>query len=81
MKVVLLYIYHLKTSPPLSLGLGTYKTHLNLYNLNVTMLRFFTVYGPRGRPDMAAYRFGLEYNRPYAFVMDKSRPVLFSTRA
>lgn len=32
-------------------------TFNHLYNLNVTMLRFFTVYGPRGRPDMAAYRF------------------------
>jgi UDP-glucuronate 4-epimerase len=28
-----------------------------LYNLNVTALRFFTVYGPRGRPDMAPYKF------------------------
>jgi len=32
-------------------------TFHHLYQLNVTMLRFFTVYGPRGRPDMAAYRF------------------------
>lgn len=29
----------------------------HLYNLNVTCLRFFTVYGPRGRPDMAPYKF------------------------
>lgn len=28
-----------------------------LYNLNITCLRFFTVYGPRGRPDMAPYKF------------------------
>ncbi len=28
-----------------------------LYNLNVTCLRFFTVYGPRNRPDMAIYKF------------------------
>ncbi|MEZ4949757.1 MAG: NAD-dependent epimerase [Saprospiraceae bacterium] len=28
-----------------------------LYNLPVTGLRFFTVYGPWGRPDMAAYLF------------------------
>jgi len=28
-----------------------------LYGLNVTALRFFTVYGPRGRPDMAPYLF------------------------
>ncbi len=29
----------------------------DLYNLNVTGLRFFTVYGPWGRPDMAYYSF------------------------
>lgn len=29
----------------------------NLYGLNVTMLRFFTVYGPRQRPDMAIHLF------------------------
>ncbi|MBU0612619.1 GDP-mannose 4,6-dehydratase [Patescibacteria group bacterium] len=29
----------------------------NLYKLNVTGLRFFTVYGPFGRPDMAYYKF------------------------
>ncbi|VVB53034.1 L-arabinose 1-dehydrogenase (NAD(P)(+)) [uncultured archaeon] len=33
------------------------KTYHNLYNLNTTSLRFFTVYGPRGRPDMAVYTF------------------------
>jgi len=32
-------------------------TFHHLYKLNVTMLRFFTVYGPRGRPDMAALKF------------------------
>ena len=26
-------------------------------NLSITCLRFFTVYGPRGRPDMAPYKF------------------------
>lgn len=29
----------------------------NLYKINCTGLRFFTVYGPWGRPDMAAYLF------------------------
>ncbi len=29
----------------------------HLYGLSVTALRFFTVYGPWGRPDMAYYRF------------------------
>ncbi len=28
-----------------------------LYNINVIGLRFFTVYGPRGRPDMAPFKF------------------------
>ena len=29
----------------------------HLYGINMTGLRFFTVYGPYGRPDMAAYMF------------------------
>jgi UDP-glucuronate 4-epimerase len=29
----------------------------HVYGLNVTMLRFFTVYGPRQRPDMAIHQF------------------------
>jgi UDP-glucuronate 4-epimerase len=32
-------------------------TYTKLYKLNITNLRFFTVYGPRGRPDMAPYKF------------------------
>jgi UDP-glucuronate 4-epimerase len=32
-------------------------TYRHLYKLNVTGLRFFTVYGPRGRPDMAPFKF------------------------
>ena len=32
-------------------------TYHHLYNLNVSALRFFTVYGPRGRPDMAPFKF------------------------
>ena len=31
-------------------------TYHHLYGLNFTALRFFTVYGPRGRPDMMAYK-------------------------
>lgn len=31
-------------------------TYNHLYGLNVSGLRFFTVYGPRGRPDMAPYK-------------------------
>jgi nucleoside-diphosphate-sugar epimerase len=29
----------------------------HLYGLNTTVLRFFTVYGPAGRPDLALFRF------------------------
>merc|ERR1719394_677720 len=32
-------------------------TYHHLYKLKVTGLRFFTVYGPRGRPDMAPFKF------------------------
>lgn len=32
-------------------------TFHHLYKLPITMLRFFTVYGPRGRPDMAVFKF------------------------
>ncbi len=31
-------------------------TYHHLYGQNFTALRFFTVYGPRGRPDMMAYK-------------------------
>lgn len=33
------------------------KTYSQLYDMNIIGLRFFTVYGPRGRPDMAPYKF------------------------
>lgn len=32
-------------------------TYHSLYNIDTTCLRFFTVYGPKGRPDMAPYKF------------------------
>jgi UDP-glucuronate 4-epimerase len=32
-------------------------TYSHIYGQNVSCLRFFTVYGPRGRPDMAPYLF------------------------
>jgi len=32
-------------------------TYHHLYKLNVSDLRFFTVYGPRGQPDMARFKF------------------------
>ena len=33
------------------------KTYSYLYKIPITCLRFFTVYGPSGRPDMAPYKF------------------------
>ena len=33
------------------------KTYYQLYGISNIGLRFFTVYGPRGRPDMAPYKF------------------------
>merc|ERR1712025_875994 len=32
-------------------------TYHHLYNLHIAALRFFTVFGPRGRPDMAPLKF------------------------
>ena len=52
------------TDHPLSLYAATKKSgemmahsYASLYGLPVTGLRFFTVYGPFGRPDMAVFRF------------------------
>ena len=49
---------------PISLYAATKKsnelmahTYSHLYNIPTTGLRFFTVYGPYGRPDMAYYKF------------------------
>ncbi|MSR86437.1 NAD-dependent epimerase/dehydratase family protein [Candidatus Woesearchaeota archaeon] len=33
------------------------RTYNNLFHIPISCLRFFTVYGPRGRPDMAPYIF------------------------
>ena len=32
-------------------------TYHYLYNIDITVLRYFTVYGPAGRPDMSIFRF------------------------
>ena len=52
------------TDNPLQLYAATKKSnevigysYSSLYNIKVTALRFFTVYGPWGRPDMAIFRF------------------------
>ncbi len=55
---------HDNVDHPVSLYAATKKanelmahTYAHLYNLPVTGLRFFTVYGPWGRPDMALFKF------------------------
>jgi UDP-glucuronate 4-epimerase len=55
---------HHNVDHPLSLYAATKKanelmahTYSNLYRIPTTGLRFFTVYGPWGRPDMAAFLF------------------------
>ena len=53
-----------KTDTPLTLYAATKKaneamahSYAHLWNLPTTMFRFFTVYGPWGRPDMALFKF------------------------
>lgn len=62
----------------------------HLYQMDVSILRFFTVYGPKGRPDMAIYKFiksiveGAPINlfgdgsqsRDFTFVDDISRGII-----
>ncbi len=36
---------------------ATCYTYHYLYDINITILRFFTVYGPAGRPDMSIFKF------------------------
>ncbi len=52
------------TSKPLTFYAASKKTnevmaysYSNIYKLPITALRFFTVYGPYGRPDMALFKF------------------------
>jgi UDP-glucuronate 4-epimerase len=46
----------------------------HLYGLSVACLRFFTVYGPRQRPDLAIHKFArlISENRPLPFFGDGS---------
>ncbi len=53
-----------KTDTQLSIYAATKKSnesmahsYSNIWNIPITMLRFFTVYGPWGRPDMALFKF------------------------
>jgi len=67
-------------------------TYHHLYGMNIAGLRFFTVYGPRGRPDMAPFKFvdrvsrGLEIqqygdgssSRDYTYIDDIVQGVVLS---
>ena len=63
----------------------------HLYGIDVTIFRFFTVYGPAGRPDMSAFRFvqwisegkpvivygdGKQSSRDYTYLEDIARGVI-----
>ena len=63
----------------------------HLYDIDVTICRFFTVYGPAGRPDMSAFRFvqwisegkpvivygdGKQSSRDYTYLEDIARGVI-----
>lgn len=49
-------------------------TYSNLYDIDVTCLRFFTVYGPRQRPDLAIHKFSrlIEADKPIPLYGDGS---------
>lgn len=49
-------------------------TYYHLYNINTIMLRFFTVYGPRQRPDLAIHTFTkqIHSNKPIHYYGDGS---------
>jgi UDP-glucuronate 4-epimerase len=49
-------------------------TYSNLYGMSITCLRFFTVYGPRQRPDLAIHKFAklIEQDKPIPVFGDGS---------
>ncbi len=70
---VMPYVETMKADWPISFYAATKKatetlahSHSHIYGLPITMFRFFTVYGPWGRPDMAYYLFtdAIENGRP-----------------
>jgi UDP-glucuronate 4-epimerase len=67
------FIEHERTDHPLTLYAATKKatedmahSYAHLWRQATTMLRFFTVYGPWGRPDMALFKFAdaIMHDRP-----------------
>ncbi|GFZ15884.1 UDP-D-glucuronate 4-epimerase 1 [Actinidia rufa] len=71
-----------RTDQPASLYAATKKageeithTYNNIYGLSITGLRFFTVYGPWGRPDMAYFSFtrNILQGKPITVYRGKNR--------
>jgi UDP-glucuronate 4-epimerase len=74
------------------LGEQLCKFYSDYRNLNIVCLRFFTVYGPRGRPDMAVFKFvdSIYKNKPidvygdglltrdFTFVLDTVKGIISS---
>jgi len=66
----------------------------HLYGIDVTVLRFFTVYGPAGRPDLALFRFVQwiregrpvrvngdgEQSRGFTFIDDIARGIILALK-
>jgi len=54
-------------------------TYHHLHRIDVSVLRFFTVYGPAGRPDMSVFRFIrliAEENRLYFLATANNNVIL-----
>jgi UDP-glucuronate 4-epimerase len=74
---------HHNTDEPISLYAATKKgtetlayTYAHCYKLPITVLRFFTVYGPWGRPDMAVYSFTEKIIKEESLdIYDQGRPL------
>ena len=91
-----------KTDTPLTIYAATKKatesmahSYSHLYDIPTTIFRFFTVYGPWGRPDMALFKFtkGILNNQPidiynngemqrdFTFVIDLVRAIMLLINA
>ena len=74
-----------KTDTPMSFYAATKKSNelmahsfAHIFDLPITMFRFFTVYGPWGRPDMALFKFtiAMKANKEIDFNHGKCNVIL-----
>lgn len=77
-----------------SAGEGLCHSYHKLFGIDISALRYFTVYGPAGRPDMSVFRFvravaegeeitlygGGNQSRDFTFVDDAARATLLSLK-